>query len=67
METTKLISVIKTGLKFRNKPIFEVTKQHCKDGWSHKTETTTGQYTKYIDSNGKACYKRVYANLKSQK
>lgn len=59
MQTTELISERKTELKYKGKPVYEVTRQYCKNGWKHKVATITDLCTVY-EKEGVRCYKKVY-------
>jgi hypothetical protein len=56
MQTTTLISERKTALRYKNKPVYEVTRQYCKDGWKHKVATITDLCTK----SGEGEYTKIY-------
>ena len=56
MQTTKLISERKTSIKYKGKPVYEVTRQYMKDGWIHKVATITDLCTR--SKNGG--YTKIY-------
>ena len=58
MQTTELISERKTELKHKGKPVFEVVRRYCKDGWSHKVATITDLCTVY-EKEGVRCYRKA--------